>query len=1139
MLIGRATNSKRTALLSEREITHEIAKPPGITNYPGISKQTLLAMKLTAIFLFTVCLTASANGLAQTVSLSERNAPLQKVFNKIEQQTGYSFVYRTEWLNEAKTVTLEVKNGSLQHVLDLCFKDQPFTYAIVDRIIVVKQKEVQTLPQNEANLNLPPPVVDVRGRVVNENGDPLEGVSVSVRNTRVGTSTNANGEFELKGIGENSVLSFTGVTIEPLIVNLNGRKELNVTAKTRISVSEDIIINKGYYTEKQKLSTGNVSTIKSEDIDKQPVTNVLQALEGRVPGLLITQQSGVPGGGYTVLIRGKSSIANSSEPLYVVDGIPYPGQDWLKVANIPSAAGYGNNGTPYSPLNFINPADVESIDVLKDADATSIYGSRGANGVVLITTKKGKPGTTSVDINAYKGIGQIARRMQLLNGEQYIAMRKEALANDHLSIGAADYDLNGSWGNTSHDWQQELIGGQADYTNLQASITGGTNLLQFKFTGGYHRETTLYSGDYSEKKGFGHFNITNLSQNRKFRMDFSGDYTVSEIFLPGSDFASDILTSPIAPNPFDSLGRLNWASNTFGNPFASTLNVSKGFTKNLVASNTLSYEIIPGLEVKSNLSYNLLQLNDFETFPISSYYPALNRTTGNTNFSYNTSRAWNFEPQANYSKGFRKARLNATVGTTIQSIYRDGFTLNATGYPDDALLENLAAASTIGKGRVYNLTYHYQAVFSRLGFTYDDKYVFNATARRDGSSRFGPDKQFHDFGSLSGAWVFSSEKFIQRLIPALNYGKLRVSYGSSGNDQINDYRFLDLYTFTTYTNPYQGTQGLFPANLFNSDLAWESRQKAEAALELGLFKDRIFTTVAYFRDRSSNQLVKKPLPAFTGFASIDANLPAVVQNAGWEITLRTVNVKRKDVSWVVNANITISKNKLIAYPDLATSTYKNSLIIGQPLSIVRLYDYRGVDPQTGLYIFRASNGKDTSKPNSLTDRTTFVTPDPDFYGGVQSSLTYHNFSLDLFVQFVKQIGNNPLFVSSVHPGVFLGLSSFNSPVGILDGRWQKPGDVATIQKFSTSTADPLTAYSAMLSSKNNWVNASYVRLKNLSIAYRLPEAILKRMHLKNLRFYIQGENLFTITPYKGMDPETFNTTIPPLRVWTGGLQITL
>ncbi|HMG07424.1 MAG TPA: TonB-dependent receptor plug domain-containing protein, partial [Mucilaginibacter sp.] len=566
-------------------------------------------MKLTVLFLTIAILQVSAKVAAQKVTLNAKNASLDKIFQDIRLQTGYDFFIDAGLVEKAGPVTINVKNADLKDVLNIIIQ-APLVYEIQQNTVVVKQKTLTILDKIE---NVFTPETGIRGRVYDEKGKPMEGVTVRTRDESRISLTDKDGYFFIKRVNEKTVLVISAVGYLTKEINSNDEHVLDIHMVVSNTKLDEIQVI-AYGETSQRLNTGNVTTVSAKDIAQQPVTNLLLALQGRVPGLFITQSNGIPGSGISVAIRGQNSIQSGNDPLYVIDGVPYTSQlppglgDILgKSSNQPQQTGFSNTPQNGNPLSYINPADIESISVLKDAGATAIYGSRGANGVILITTKKGKAGQTKVDINVEQGYVAISRKADLLNTQQYLQMRKEALKNDGLtaSLDNGDYDLL-SWDQNRYtDWQKELLGNTAHYTNAQGSISGGNELTQFLIGAGFNRQTTVFPGDFADKKASVHFNIINTSPNKRFSITLTGSYTYDNNLLPQSNFTYAALTlPPNAPSLLNPDGSVNWAptstgtSSLFSNPYAALLQTFQNRTNNLVANSVLSYKVLPGLNIR-------------------------------------------------------------------------------------------------------------------------------------------------------------------------------------------------------------------------------------------------------------------------------------------------------------------------------------------------------------------------------------------------------------------------------------------------------------------------------------------------------------------------------------------------------------
>jgi TonB-dependent starch-binding outer membrane protein SusC len=1106
-------------------------------------RKLLLIMKWSAILILGACLQLSARTSAQNISLSVKNEPLVKVFKLIKDQSGIQFFYNESLLSKAHPVTIDIRDMPLQQALELCFKDQPLSFEMVEKNVVVKEKGAQI--NSSQNSSAPP--IDVHGRVTDSAGNPIQGASITVKGTHKGIQTDANGNFTLKGISHNSTIIVSIVGYEEQQIKLGERSDIVVVMKQGVTSLHDVVISKGYYNTTDRLNTGDVTTVSGEDINKQPVTDPILALEGRVPGLFIQQTTGIPGGYSSINIMGQNSIANGNDPFYIVDGVPFSSTS-LTIPNFsagavgsPGSSTYNTYGLGISPLNSLSPADIESIVVLKDADATAIYGSRGANGVILITTRKGRSGTTKFDLNASSGGGKVSRMMPMLNTSQYLAMRREAFQNDGLPAPSIttdptdnNYDINGFWDTTRYtNWQKTLIGNTATFSNLEASVSGGNTNTQFLVGGGYSKQEMPYIGNYFDKKISGNISLTHTSSNRRFHVQLGVNYVYDNNKAPTSDFTEESINlAPDAPMLYDKYGNLNWQTHnksaTFANPAAATLQNAKASTDNLISDLSLSYELLPGLKLLGSFGYNHDEMHQTEYIPASAQAPPNNANPSRrrATLGITTFEKWIVEPQLNYQKNIGYGRLEALIGTTFQQNTTNYFALTASNFTSDALITDPLAAANISLPIFNNILYRYNAVYGRLGYNWNEKYLINFTARRDGSSRFGPGKLFGNFGAAGIGWVFSKEKFIQNNLSFLSFGKLRGSYGITGNDQIPDYQYLS--TYSAISNTYQGATGLMPTALANPYFAWEVLKKLEGGLDLGFLNDKILFSAIYYRNRTGNQLVGYSLPYVTGFTSVQFNLPAIVQNEGVELTLKTVNIKTKNFSWSTDINLTVPSNKLVSFPNIQNySAYADRYVVGQSLFIQKLFHSTGVNPQTGLYSFAS---KDPNGPDYPQDLVATKPITQKYYGGFDNKFSYKGFSLDVFVQFVDQLGF--MWYESNQPGVF----NQNEPKFILN-RWQSAGDLTSTQRFGTASGATANSYPNYYSSDAIITNASFIRLKNLALSYQFPADFKSKSRLKNTRIYVQCQNLFTITKYLGLDPETQSFNLPPLRMITAGLQV--
>jgi len=972
--------------------------------------------------------------------------------------------------------------------------------------------------------NFQQPTQKISGTITDGIG-PMPGVTITVKGTSTTTISDYNGQYTITA-SPTDVLVFSFMGFKSVEVILSSQKTVDIQLKEDATALQEVRVNAGYYSVKEKERTGSIAKISAKDIETQPVTNVLAAMQGRMAGVSIVQESGIAGGGFQINIRGTNSLrTGANAPFYIIDGVPYSSDPISDRQTSTSIPGDGN------PLASINPNDIESIEVLKDADATAIYGSRGANGVVLISTKKGKAGKTTFTIDTNHSSGTVTKMMDMMNTEQYLKMRRDAYANDRITTYPANaYDVNGTWDQTRYtDWQQELIGGTSEVTFLQGSVSGGTEQSSYLFSGNFRTESSVFPGDFLYKKGGGRFNFNHSSKDSRFGINFSGSYMVQDNDLPWIDFVTlSRQLAPNAPQLYDEEGNLNWQNNTWVNPLSNLESKSLAYTADLNTNAVLTYQLIDNLIFKSNFGFTDLKNTDSRSTPSTMYNPSYNLTSLQSSIYWNdfSRRSWIVEPQLSWAKTVGNSSFDLLVGASYQNQSSEKLATLSSGFSSNNLLYNKAAATQTVVLNNDEIDYKYQAFFGRVNYAFDNRYIINLTGRRDGSSRFGPGKQFSTFGAVGLAWLFSRESFVKKQIPFLSFGKLRSSYGTTGSDQIGDYQFLNTYTNSGLQ--YAGSIGLQPSRLYNSDFSWEINKKFEASLELGFLHDRIFLTTSWYKNRSSNQLVGLPLPSTTGFASIQKNLNAEVENFGLEATLRLVLIQSKSFSWTTNFNITKARNKLLSFPGLENSSYRSQYTVGQPTSIKKLFNLTGVDPQTGLYQFEDVNGDGIISYEY--DRETVRDFGPDFYGGLHNLITYKGLQLNFLAQFVKQENFN--FANTQRAaGQFA-----NKPVAYINS-WSQAGDIAPYQMFATNTNQSASQRSEFYSLSNGAVSdASFIRLKNISISYDIPRTI---SHEIGCRLSFQAQNLLTITSYQGADPEfTLGGILPPLRVYSLGLQLT-
>jgi TonB-linked SusC/RagA family outer membrane protein len=1105
-------------------------------------------MKVSACFItitvVTIQLLTASPGRGQDmntsfITLGLNDETLPAAIARIEKLSGLRFAYPSDQVSKYNHISIARENRSVRATLDLVLAATPLKYKQVGNQVIIFSREMvvpDSLHQYEVFYE---PMADttitgvVRDGVT---GEPIQHASVTVKGTRIGTTTNASGRFslQLRSLNRNYILVISSVGYGGRQIAVDGNRSFEITMQKNEAKLDEIVVV-GYGTTSKRNLTGTVGSITAEEIGKQPIGNPLAALPGRIAGALVQQNNGWMGSAIQIQIRGTNTLSSGAIPLYIIDGVPFtnfnggsPATDNLNAFGTSGASG------GISPFNSINPADIERIDILKDADATAIYGSRGANGVVLITTKKGKAGKTKLDVNINTGTSELARYIPMLNLQQYLQLRREAFKNDGVTPTAANAPDLLVWDTTkSTDWQKTLLGGTGRILDAQATLSGGEGRTRFLFNAAYRRETSVFPGDNTGKRFSTRLHVDHNSADNKFNASLGVSYSNDNTQIMTADISSAYNLPPNLPL-YDANGKLFW-NNNFTNPLANLLRRYKGITTNLIGNAVLRYTLLPGLNLKMNLGYAVNDLDQNTYTPASSQNPA-NNPVSSAQFTTNKAQNWIVEPTAEYTFNLGGGKLAVLAGGSWQHNTSNGQFLSGSNYSNEALLGTLSAAGTVTVSYNNIVEYKYAAAFGRINYDYKGKYIINITGRRDGSSRFGPNNRFGNFGAVGASWIFTEEDFAKNNLNFLSFGKLRASFGTTGNDQISNYLHLPLYTATTI---YLGNPTIYPQTLPNANVQWETTRKLEFALELGFLKDRILLTANYYRNRSSNLISFIRVPTQSGYNSQTANLPALVQNSGLELELNTTNINSKYFRWTTTFNITLPKNKLIDFPGLANTFSASSYVIGQPINFTRAYHFLGVDPATGRALY-----EDIDKDGSVTfanDRIVMPIGTP-YYGGMGNTFTYKNWQFDIFFQFNHRFGATSILSTPVG-------SLRNQNTSVLD-RWKQAGDVTHLPGASTTAGAPIaTSWGNYTSSDAVWGDASYLKLRSAALSYNLPANWIKRIRMNNLRAFVQGQNLFIWAKNKyiydtetqitggpsGLGTGTLGQVLPPLRTIVFGI----
>lgn len=1089
--------------------------PKFLVQPPGCIAKVLLIMKITTLLLITAILQVSAGSFAQKITLSEKNTPLNKVFDKIRLQSGYDFVITKSVLQKAVKVDLNIKDVEINDALALIFKDQPLDYKVTDKLVSVKLKE-RTFFDKIVDAFA---TVSVHGKVVDEKGLPIPGATILLKDRSQATTTDSYGNFWLQKVNDKAILTVSSIGF--LTKELNVKADMGTITLEISNAKLDEVLVIGYGTTTRRLSTGSVSQITAKELDQQPISNPIIGMEGRIPGVFITQSAGYAGAPVNVMIRGQNSLPgnvnNSTAPLYIIDGVPFGSTPVEQ-----SGGGFGT--TAFSPLNTIDPTQIESIAVLKDADATAIYGSRGANGVILITTKKGRPGDTKLDVDISSGFGEVTNKLKMLGTDQYLGIRRQAFANDGVTPTATNAPDLTLWDQHTYTNFPDLLIGNTQYqSKATLNLSGGDQYTQFLLGGNFRHESTVLDAGTADNAVQFHLNAQHRSQDNKFGISTSVSYNVDNNTIPNYNF--NVGNYGLPPNYplYNKDGSLYFGTG-YTSPLAA-LNASYNLkSTNLVSNVSMHYMVLPGLDLKVNAGYNYDNVFATTITPASANNP-LNNFLPSTTMSNNYIKTYIAEPQVNYTHTWGKGRLTAIVGGTWQEtqLVQPYFILG--NFTNIQLATSLGALTVLAKSSTSS-DYKYDSGFARLEYEWDGKYLFSGNIRRDGSSRFGSANPFGNFGSGAFAWIFSKENFVKDNLPWLSFGKFKTSYGSVGNDKsLTDYSYLSTYNAGTAYGPISS---LTPARIQNPYLRWEQTTKLDAALELGFIHDRIFFSADFYRNRTSHLLANITIPSQTGFGTYAGNLPdgAVVQNKGIEMELSTVNVRNKRFTWNTSFNFTAPQNKLLSFPDLLNSTYANNYVVGQSLNLRAVYHSTGI--VNGIATVQDVNGDGVITAgiaaNKKGDYILDGNNDPKFYGGVNNTFMYKGFQLDFLFQFVKRTATRGDQNFASYPGY-----SYNMPVSYLD---------VPLKYSATSGTAAFNSFNYYTASDAAVEDASYIRLKNVSLAYNIPAVWVKKLKMSALQVYLHGQNLATFTKYKGLDPETLTTQLPTLRMMVAGIKTT-
>ncbi|WP_164972688.1 TonB-dependent receptor [Lacibacter luteus] len=1046
-------------------------------------------MKLSAFLLFAFCLHVSAKSDAQNVSLSEKNVSLQKVFKVIKKQTGYDFWYENQLLAKGEKVTVVANNQPLAEVLDLCFKNQPFTWSIVGKIIVVKPRDVKPVSEPDPLPPPPPPSVDVKGKVLNEKGEPVSSASVTVKGSNVGTTTNAEGEFSLSVPDGKKILIISSVGYHDEEVNIGNGGTLTVTLKLKPVTTEEIVVV-GYGTQRQKDLTGAVSAISSKDFNEGMVLSPQQSIQGKISGVNISTNSGKPGGSNTVRVRGGTSLTSSNDPLYVIDGVPISNSAGVGQANINNYGIDVFDQEPTNPLMTLNPDDIESVTVLKDASATAIYGARAANGVIVITTKKGSTGRAKVTVGSSMSVSKIAGTLDVLSAADY----RKGVAS--LGLAIDDKGANTDW--------QDLIYRTGVSQDHYLSMAGGANKTTYRASIGFGKQQgVMLASELSRTNARVNINHSALNDKLTFDMRLNYGQTFSKQApvsnTVGSEFGTSMNYEALVFNPTypvrDPNGNYYFVAPYRVNPVSYSDQILDQLTNNRFLGNlSTTLKIIDPLSVNVNLGYTNQNINR------NSYISKNNLIGQGTNGYASVQKLEDYskllEALIRYNKRFGKHSLEAMGGYSYQYFVSEGDRTTATGFlSDEFKWYSLQAASNITGVNTFKGTNTLISFYTRANYNYDDRFLLTGTLRRDGSSRFGSGNKWGMFPSGSFAWRISREKFFN--VKPVSDLKLRVSYGVTGNQEIGNLNSITTLGATSagYIVGGQRITTVLPQQYANPNLRWEQTAQFDAGIDFTLFEGRLRGVVDYYVKKTTDLLLRIPVPSPTAVSTQLANVGSV-QNKGVEIELTGKIIDKNTFKWESNFNISFNKNKVLS---LSNEQFSGNNILMAPLQgTVSLGKYAQLilpNQPLGTFWGPRFDGIKSGKETFVAGADTIIgCAQPKFIFGLVNTFRYKQWSL------------NFLFRGSVGNDVFNLTAANMSYLSNLPGK-----NVLSSALTSGLNRDAPKVYSS------RWIeDGSFVRLENLTLSYEVP---VKKTFISAVNVFASGQNLLLFTKYSGVDPE--------------------
>ncbi|OFX33778.1 MAG: SusC/RagA family protein [Bacteroidetes bacterium GWF2_42_66] len=1044
---------------------------------------------------------ASVYSQNSKLTLKMKSSKLADVFNSIEEQTDFYFFYNRDQLNDQQIVSVDVENKKVEEVLDELFRGQDIAYKIDGRNILIEVKGTNLIRSAQQKT--------VSGKVTDSAGAPLPGVTVVVKGTTQGIITDFDGKYSLNNVPNDATLVFSFVGMKVQEIAVSGKSSINIKMEEETVGIEEVVAI-GYGTMKKSDLTGSMVSVSSDKLNTFPIRSIEQALQGRAAGVQITSLNGEPGSEIKMRVRGSTSINAGNEPLFVVDGFA------------------GANSPPAE--------DIQSVEILKDASATAIYGSRGANGVILITTKRGTAGELKIEASTSYSIQKISNLIDMLNAEQFAQFQNDYReATGSPTIPYPDPSALG----VGTDWQDVIFRSGA-LQNYQVSVSGGTDKLKIYSSGKYYKQKgIIINSDFEAFNGRSNIDV-NFSEKIKLgtQMQFShfnkNGVLTQNLQSGGSGVISGALTFQPDLGIYDNEG--NYTISTFGdvrnNPYAiASERTEQSVGNNFVGNAFIDYEIYKDLKFHSSFGVQLG--SDRSGTYLSNAILLGSATNGKASMSGSRSLMLITENYLTYAKTIADIhKINIMAGYSYQSRSNEWFGATSQSFITDSFLFwNLGAGATPVSPQSALTEWLISSYYSRFNYNFKDRYLITLTGRYDGSSRFGANNKWGFFPSGAFAWNVKQEPFMQQ-IDKLSHLKIRTSYGVTGNTEIGAYSSMAKLGNAVFAIEGERVNAVVPSSVANASLSWESTEQSNIGLDIGFFKERVNFTADYYNKITSDLLYEVPLPKYSGYSTSLRNW-GKVRNRGFEFSLNSI-VTDKLLKWSTDFNISFNKNKILELPEgdviwnalpggiFATSTHIRT--VGQPNGVFYGYVFDGVyqegndfsaepDKSPGEIKYRDIKSRDadgnlTGVPDGTVnsdDRQIIGDPNPDFTFGFTNDFKFKNFELNIFLN--GSVGNDMINFTRMELETMNGYN--NTTTAYLDA-WTPT---------NTDTDVPAVGYSYWEFS-SRWVeDASFLRVKNISLGYSLPSSFLKKLNLSKWKIYISGQDLITLTKYSGYDPE--------------------